>query len=64
MDVCQRNPDVAKVVEYNHLERKKNDKMFLTWKSYPGIANIITKARNMTETGQMVCIKRLLELMQ
>ena len=38
--------------------------MLLNWKSYPGLGNIITKSRNMIETGQMTGIEWLVELMQ
>ena len=47
MEVCQRFPEIGQAVEYNLLERRKDDKMLLGWKSYPGMADIISKARYM-----------------
>ena len=65
MEISQRYPDLAKVVEYNLLEiKKEDDDMIINWKSYPGLAPIISKARNMIETGQMTNLEELLYSMQ
>ena len=63
IELHQRHSDIAGVIEYNLLERKKDDKRLLDWKSYPGISNIITEARKLTEEGQVTDIEMLLTLM-
>ena len=40
MEACQRYSEIEKAVEYNLLERRKDDKMLLGWKSYPGMADM------------------------
>ena len=64
MEVCQRFPEIEQAVEYNLLERRKDDKMLLGWKSYPGMADIISKARYMIDTDQLTGTEGSIEVMQ
>ena len=64
LDLCQRQPDLAGVIQYNMLEKKKeDDSMIKDWKSYPGLAVIITMAREIMNTGQTTHLEELIELM-
>ena len=49
IELYQRHSEIVGVIEYNLLERRKDDKKLLDWKSYPGISNIITESRKLTE---------------
>ena len=52
LDLCQRQPDLAGVIQYNMLEKKKeDDSMIKDWKSYPGLAVVIAMAREIMDTG-------------
>ena len=42
---------------------KKNDSMIKDWKSYPGLADVITMAREIMNTGQTTHLEELIELM-
>ena len=65
VSVSQRLPEMRQVVKYNLLERKKEkDNMIMNWISYPGLAPIISEARNIVETGQITNIEKLIESMK
>ena len=51
------------VLKYNILA-KKEDRKINSWKSYPGLANIINMAREVVETGEKKQIEKLVKLMQ
>ena len=58
----QRCPDMEKVIQYNMLA--KNENMINKWKSYPGLAPIITMAREILDNGKTMQIEKLTKLMQ
>ena len=62
LELCQRQNDLAGVVQYNMLEMK-GDSMIQEWKSYPGLAVIITMPREMINTGQTTQLEEFIELM-
>ena len=43
---------------------KKDDNMINEWKSYPGLAPIISMAREVLDTGKTTQIEKLTKLMQ
>ena len=56
---------MLQVMKYSLLERKKEkDDMIMNWISYPGLAPIISEARNIVETRQMTNIEKLIESMK
>ena len=63
LELSQRYPDLEKVKQYNMLA-KKDDNMIKEWKSYPGLAPIISMAREVLDTGKTTQIEKLTKLMQ
>ena len=59
----QRCLDMEGVIKYN-MPAKKEDKKIDSWKSYPGLATIISMAREIIETGEKRQIEKLVKLMQ
>ena len=51
------------LIKYNMLA-KKEDRKISSWKSYPGLATIISMAREIVETGEKKQIEKLVKLMQ
>ena len=51
------------VIKYSMLA-KKEDRKINSWKSYPGLATIISMAREIVETGEKKQIEKLVKLMQ
>ena len=63
LEIRQRCLDMEEVIRYNMLA-KKDDRKINSWKSYPGIATIISMAREIVETGEKKQIEKLVKLMQ
>ena len=53
-----RLKDIPGVLQYNILKRE-NNKNIQQWKSYPGVSNIVSLARKVTEEGDISNIERL-----
>ena len=62
LELSQRHPDLVRVKQYN-MQEKKDDIMINDWKSYPGLALIITMAREILDTGKTTQIEELTKLM-
>ena len=50
LDIRSRDSDISKVLEYNVLKRNDNNDI-QTWKSYPGVGEIIRISRNIIENN-------------
>ena len=48
LEVDIRRDEISEVLKYNVLQRKSNDNI-QSWKSYPGISNIVDIARRIVE---------------
>ena len=63
LDTSSRSNDITKVLGYNILKRQENDDI-QTWKSYPGVGEIVRISRNIVENNDTKDIGKLAWMMQ